>query len=102
MKETLELEVFEYPSWNKINIEEFLNQNEKSWLVELIRGNIDKVNFSKPIADDFLRMSLENKNVLIIITRLGVLNEKVYILNGKYYIAIGKVVFDEFDIGKLN
>lgn len=27
--------------------------------------------------------------------------EKVYILNGKYYITIGKVVFDKFDIGKL-
>jgi hypothetical protein len=102
MKETLELEVFEYPSWNKINTEEFLNQSEKSWLVELIKGNIDKVNFSKSIADDFLRMSLENKNVLIIITMLGVLNEKVYILNGKYYITTGKVIFDEFDIGKLN
>lgn len=102
MKETLELEVFEYPSWNKIEPIKFLNRNEDERLIDLFTGSLCKVDYVYSFLNNFLQLSNRNPNVLFVITSYSYMIDRTFVLNGRYYTTQAKIVFDEFDVGKLN
>ena len=101
MKETLELEVFEYSSWNKVENTKFLNLNEDEKLTDLFTGSLCKVDYGYSFLNNFLQLSNKSRNVLFIITSYSYMINRTFVLNGRFYTIKAKIVFDEFDIDKL-
>lgn len=52
--------------------------------------------------DNFLKLSNRNPNVLFVITSYSYISDRTFVLNGRFYTTRAKIVFNEFDIGKLN
>lgn len=102
MKDVLKLEIFEYPSYKRLENIKFFNRNEDEKLIDLFAGSLCDVDEGYSFIDNFLKLSNRNPNVLFVITSYSYVSDRTFVLNGRFYTTRAKIVFNEFDIGKLN
>lgn len=85
-----------------LKILNFFNRNEDEKLIDLFAGSLCDVDEGYSFIDNFLKLSNRNPNVLFVITSYSYVSDRTFVLNGRFYTTRAKIVFNEFDIGKLN
>lgn len=102
MKSSVDLTIVKHPSWEELNTKDFAKDFENEDLTELFKTGNCKVDWDSETFRTILDLSIENKDVLFIFTILDwVLPYRTFVMNGRHYTINSKIVFDEFDKGKL-